>query len=140
MIRRILTGNDASHIEDTGDGFLASFRSVGSAVGATMAIQYKVEERDTIVAPPFPSEVRLTLAVGELYDRDGKRDGVTLVETARLEELTGAREVLCTGAFRTLAEEVAPGLFRHRADVVLRGLGHTTDVWEFDWRPAGRIS
>ena len=68
----------------------------------------------------------------------GKRDGVALVETARLEESAGAREVLCTGAFRTLAEEVAPGLFRHPADVVLRGLGHTTDVWEFDWRRAGR--
>jgi hypothetical protein len=78
------------------------------------------------------------LAVGELQIRAGKRSGLALVETARLEELADAGDVLCTGTFRTLAEEVAPGMFHQRAEVTLRGLGHATDAWRLDWQSSGR--
>ena len=63
IVRNELDKNDGREVKHTGDGIMAAFTSVVSAVAFAVEVQRRLHERNQAAAVPF--EVRIGISVGE---------------------------------------------------------------------------
>ena len=82
IIRRALVASRGREIKHTGDGIMASFDDVSSALECALAIREGFRERNETASTPLT--VRIGLAAGEPVDRDGDLFGPTVNLASRL--------------------------------------------------------
>jgi class 3 adenylate cyclase len=93
-VRRELTRFDGREVKHTGDGVLATFDGPARGIRCAAAI------REALV--PVGLEIRAGVHTGECELRDDDIGGIAVHIAARVNELAGAGEVLCSGTVKDL--------------------------------------
>jgi class 3 adenylate cyclase len=93
IIRRALLARHGREVKHTGDGIMASFEDVASALACASAIQHGFDERNATSDPP-PLRVRIGMAAGEPVDRNDDLFGATVNLASRICDAADAGQVL----------------------------------------------
>lgn len=104
MIRRALAASRGREVKHTGDGIMASFDDVGSALKCSMAIQDGFEAR-AAVAPTPELRVRIGIAAGEPVDHNDDLFGSTVTLASRICDAADAGRILASELVRDLGSE-----------------------------------
>ena len=131
IVRAELAANDGQEVKHTGDGIMASFHSVASAVGCSIAIQRALavrNERET-----HPVHISVGISVGEPVT-DGERDlfGAAVQLAARLCDAAEPGDI----AVSIAVKELCAGKtfkFDDRGHMSLKGLPEPTQVFTVGW-------
>ena len=89
IIRRALVASRGREVKHTGDGIMASFDDVASALECSMAIQAGFEAR-AANAPSPELRVRIGIAAGEPVDHNGDLFGSTVTLASRICDVRGS--------------------------------------------------
>lgn len=131
-VRSALAANGGREVKTTGDGFLASFASVESAVRCAIEIQRALEEHNAS-AGGFPMQVRIGLGAGEPVTRGGDLFGSVVNQTARICARAKPGQILVSRVVRELCDgkkfEFSP-----IGALSLRGFPQPVDVDEVRWK------
>jgi len=106
LIRDAVAAHGGEPFSHTGDGLAASFPSASAAVAAALTAQRTL--RDEPWAGAEPLRVRMAVHVGTVEERDGTLLGPALHRLARLLDIAGGGQILCSGAAADLARESLP--------------------------------
>ena len=135
IVRDALRVHDGREVAHTGDGIMAAFRSVASALQAATEIQSALDEH-TRAQPEVPLRARIGVHAGEPLPEDGRLFGTCVNTAVRVCAASGATRVLVSDLVRQLA---AGRAFRFAPEgaVALKGLAAPMQVHELLWRAAG---
>jgi class 3 adenylate cyclase len=104
IIRAALDAHRGNEVKHTGDGIMAAFDSVTSALSCAIAIQRAVAGHNAGQEDPQRRfEIRMGLAAGEPVAESGDLFGATVQLAARLASSAGAGEVCVADTVRELA-------------------------------------
>jgi len=95
IIRRALVTSRGREVKHTGDGIMASFDAVPSALECALAIQAGFAERTESGGSP-PLRVRIGLAAGEPVDHNDDLFGATVTLASRICAAAGAGQILAS--------------------------------------------
>lgn len=115
ILRTIFATHRGQELDAVGDGFLVEFSSTVDAARCAMAIQERLRERNTTVAPERKVQVRIGLHLGDVVVRDGRAQGDGVNIAARIEPLALPGGIC-------LSEDVARQI-QNRIDLPIRKLG-----------------
>ena len=101
VVREALAAHGGSEVKHTGDGMMASFKSVAAAIEAAVQIQRALAEAEA--AGQVPVGVRIGIAAGEPVTERDDLFGSTVQLAFRLSSRAGPRSILVSGAVRDLA-------------------------------------
>jgi class 3 adenylate cyclase len=132
IIRRALVASRGREVKHTGDGIMASFDDVASALKCSMAIQAGFEAR---AADGHPTElrVRIGIAAGEPVDRNDDLFGSTVTLASRICDAAAAGRILTSELVRALGSERGFS-FDNGREVVLKGFSDPILVFELSPR------
>jgi class 3 adenylate cyclase/pimeloyl-ACP methyl ester carboxylesterase len=131
ITRGVLHTHGGAEIKSRGDGFMASFASVSSAVECAIALQKAFAELEGQGREPL--RVRIGLTAGEPIEDGGDLFGAAVIMASRIAAHGGAGEILTSGVVRELC--AGKGfLFADRGENVLRGFEDPVRVYEVSWR------
>ncbi len=130
VVREALARTGGLVVKHTGDGIMASFRSIAGAIEAAVRIQRRVAETDP--ADGTPLSIRIGIAAGEPIAEGDDLFGATVQLASRLCSRASGRAILVSGAARDLA--IGKG-FRFGALRALRlkGFDEPMRAAEVDW-------
>jgi class 3 adenylate cyclase len=128
IIRRALVAARGREVKHTGDGIMASFDDVTSALDCSMAIQAGFEAR-AADAPDTGLRVRIGIAAGEPVDHNDDLFGSTVTLASRICGAADAGRILTSDLVRHLGSERGY-TFDSGRDVVLKGFSGPTRVFE----------
>jgi class 3 adenylate cyclase len=132
IVRRELESHGGREVKHTGDGIMAAFNSVASAV--SFAISAQRAFRDFNEHNPVPLEVKIGISAGEpITDGDDDLFGASVQLAARLCAAAAGAEILASLAVRELCIGKQLG-FEDRGPVQLKGLPDPTAVYLVTWR------
>jgi class 3 adenylate cyclase len=131
-VRSALAGSGGREVKKTGDGFLASFVSVESAVRCATEIQRALEEHNTS-AGGFPLQVRIGLGAGEPVTDGGDLFGSVVNQTARICACAKPGQILASRVVRELCVG-KKFKFSPIGALSLRGFPHPVEVDEVRWK------
>jgi class 3 adenylate cyclase len=132
IIRRALVAAHGREVKHTGDGFMAAFDDVVSALECSIAIQAGFEARSSEGVPP-ELRVRIGIAAGEPVDHNDDLFGSTVTLASRICDAAAAGRVLASDVVRDLA--IGRGFaFDGGRDLVLKGFSGPTRVYELATR------
>ena len=134
IIRRALVAARGREVKHTGDGIMASFDDVASALDCAMAIQAGFETR-AADAPSTELRVRIGIAAGEPVDHNDDLFGSTVTLASRICGAAEAGRILTSDLVRDLGSERGFA-FDDGRDVVLKGFSGPTRVYELAARKA----
>jgi class 3 adenylate cyclase len=132
IVRQELEAHGGREVKHTGDGIMAAFNSVASAVAFAIAAQraFLAHNDDSEIA----LDVKIGISAGEPVT-DGSDDlfGASVQLAARLCAAATAREVLVSVAVRELCvgKQIR---FENRGPVELKGLPEPTVVYRVSWQ------
>lgn len=132
IVRAALARTAGTEVKHTGDGIMASFRSVPDALQAAVLMQREFSQAEA--ATEIPVGVRIGIAAGEpVTDRDDLF-GAAVQLAARLSSKAGARTILVADVVRDLAagKGFQFGAIRRFR---LKGFGDSVRACEVAWRP-----
>ncbi len=132
IVRAALARTLGTEVKHTGDGIMASFRSVPDALQAAVLMQREFSQAEA--TGELPVGVRIGVAAGEaVTDRDDLF-GSAVQLAARLSSKAGARKILVADTVRDLAADKG---FRFGANrnVRLKGFSDEVRASEVVWRP-----
>jgi adenylate cyclase len=89
-------------VKSTGDGVMAAFESVSSAVNCAIEIQQRFDEHNTD-APDSPIRVRMGINAGEPLSEDDDLHGIVVSTASRICDQARAGEILVSNVVRELA-------------------------------------
>lgn len=119
VVRDSLDRFGGREVKHTGDGIMASFGSIASALGSAVAVQERLAEAEER-GGGLPVRVRIGLAAGEPVAEDDDLFGAAVQLAARLCDASEPGEVWVSNAVRELA--VGKGFhFENRGPVALKG-------------------
>lgn len=127
IVRSALERHAGSEVKHTGDGIMASFTSVISAVESGLEIQRSVGERNGGAEQPI--SLRIGISVGEPVTESGDLFGAAVQLSARLCEIASPNGIAVSNAVR----EVCIGKnfrFDSRGDQNLKGFPLPVPVFE----------
>jgi class 3 adenylate cyclase len=128
IIRRALVASRGREVKHTGDGIMASFDDVASALECSMAIQDGFEARASQGAAP-ELRVRIGIAAGEPVDRNDDLFGSTVNLASRICDAADAGHILTSDLVRELGSESGSSFDRgHERE--LKGFLGPTRVFE----------
>jgi class 3 adenylate cyclase len=131
IARRAVEGGGGSEVKHTGDGLMASFRSVSSALEAAVAIQRELAEHNRTA--PNRLEVRIGVAAGEPVVENDDLFGAAVQLAARLCDRAGSGSILVSGAVRDLA--IGKRFeFARRGRMTLKGFDEPVSLFELGWQ------
>jgi class 3 adenylate cyclase len=135
IVRRELESNGGREVKHTGDGIMAAFNSVASAVTFAIAAQRAFLEYNENNAVPL--DVKIGITAGEpVTDDSDDLFGATVQIAARLCDAAKAGEIMASVAVRELAVgKQFP--FVDCGSVQLKGLPEPTPVYRVTWRDDG---
>jgi len=128
IIRRALVASRGREVKHTGDGIMASFDDVASALKCSMAIQAAFEAR-AAEGQPIELRVRIGIAAGEPVDHNDDLFGSTVTLASRICGAAEAGRILTSDVVRDLGSERG-FTFDGGRDVVLKGFSGPTRVFE----------
>lgn len=128
IIRRALVSAHGREVKHTGDGIMASFDDVPSALECAMAIQAGFAGRVT-EAPAPELQVRIGIAAGEPVDHNDDLFGSTVTLASRICDAAPAGHILASDLVHRLGIERG-FVFDDGRDLVLKGFSGPTRVFE----------
>lgn len=133
IARSVLRQHGGVEVKAMGDGFMATFGSVISAVQCAIELQRAFHARNASAAEPVL--VRVGLNAGEPIAEDGDYFGSTVIMAARIAAEAGGGQILASLAVRELC--AGKGIaFSERGDVLMRGFEDPVRLYEVSWRPS----
>ena len=133
IVRAALAANGGTEVKHTGDGIMASFRSVANALAAGVTIQRAVAEAQR--AGDLPVGVRIGIAAGEPVTEQGDLFGAVVQLAARLSSRAAPGSILAPTSIRDLA--LGKGFrFGAARSVRLKGFGDPIRACEVVWQEA----
>jgi class 3 adenylate cyclase len=132
IIRRSLVASRGREVKHTGDGIMASFDTVASALDCSIAIQNGFEAR-----PPTVPElrVRIGIAAGEPVDHNDDLFGTTVNLASRICEAAEPGHILTSDVVRDLGGEQGFSFDQGR-ELELDGFRGVTRVFELMRAPS----
>jgi class 3 adenylate cyclase len=136
ITREVLHEHGGTEIKALGDGFMASFSRITSALDCAVALQRRIEDRNTSPesadAPPLA--LRIGLNAGEPIEENGDLFGAMVILASRIAGAAGGGEILVSNAVRELS--AGKGfIFRDRGTFDAKGFDEPVPIWNVDWRP-----
>ncbi len=131
ITRETLKAHGGAEVKTMGDGFLASFGSVTSAMECAIALQRAFAVHTESM--PEPLHVRVGLNAGEPIEEDGDLFGSTVILASRIAAKAGAGEILVPDTVRGLLSG-KNFLFTDRGEFVPKGFDDAVRVYEVRWR------
>ena len=130
ITRETLKQHDGTEVKTMGDGFLASFSSVTSAVECAIALQRAIS---TLQLPTSTLQIRVGLNAGEPIEEDGDLFGATVILASRIAAKAGAGEILVPDTVRGLLSGKG-FVFGDRGEFVPKGFDEGVRLWDVRWR------
>jgi class 3 adenylate cyclase len=131
ITRETLKQHGGSEVKTMGDGFMASFGSVTSAMECAIALQRAFAAHTESM--PEPLHVRVGLNAGEPIEEDGDLFGATVILASRIAAKAGAGEILVPDTVRGLLSGKG-FLFGDRGEFVPKGFDEGVRLWDVRWR------
>ena len=128
IVRRALVTSRGREVKHTGDGIMASFDDVSTALECALAIREGFSARNETASTPL--SVRTGLAAGEPVHRDGDLFGATVNLASRLCAAAAPNAILVSDVVREL--DAASGFaFAEAARLELKGFPAPVRAFEF---------
>jgi class 3 adenylate cyclase len=131
ITREMLTAHGGAEVKTMGDGFMASFGSVTSAMECAIALQRAFAAHTDSMSEPL--HVRVGLNAGEPIEEDGDLFGATVILASRIAAKAGAGEILVPDTVRGLLSGKQV-LFSDRGEFVPKGFDEAVRLYEVRWR------
>jgi class 3 adenylate cyclase len=132
IVRSELASHGGREVKHTGDGIMAAFTSVVSAVNFAMSVQQRVHARNENVATRF--DVSVGISAGEpVTDDNDDLFGAAVQLAARLCAAASAGDIAVSVAVRELCVG-KPIRFEDRGLLSLKGLPEPTQAYAVAWR------
>jgi class 3 adenylate cyclase len=128
IIRRALVASGGREVKHTGDGVMASFDDVGSALECALAIQDGFAARTAAGGAP-ELRVRIGLAAGEPVDHNDDLFGSSVTLASRICDAADAGQILVSDLVHDLGKEKGFSLVEVGARA-LAGFADVTRVFE----------
>lgn len=128
ITRDLLRQHGGAEVKTMGDGFMASFGSVTSAMECAIALQRAFAAREG-----EPLQVRVGLNAGEPIEEDGDLFGATVILTSRIAARADAGEILVPETVRGLLSGKG-FVFGDRGEFVPKGFDEGIRLWDVRWR------
>jgi class 3 adenylate cyclase len=131
ITRETLKAHGGTEVKTMGDGFMASFGSVTSAMECAIALQRAFAEHTESM--PEPLHVRVGLNAGEPIEEDGDLFGAMVILASRIAAKAGAGEIL-------IPEPVCHLLsgktftFSDRGEYEMKGFDDAVRLYEVRWQ------
>lgn len=132
LTRRALADHGGREVKHTGDGIMASFQSVPSAVACGCAIQRAFAEFNRASAQEL--RVRIGIHVGEPVEEHNDLFGATVQIAARVCQVAGPDTVVVSDAVRDIVG--AKFVFGELGHTHLKGVAAPVMLYRVDWRQA----
>ena len=132
IIRRALVAAHGREVKHTGDGFMAAFDDVASALECAIAIQAGFAARTAAGATP-DLRVRIGVAAGEPVDHNDDLFGSTVTLASRICDAADAGRILTSDLVCELGRPQG-FVFDGGREVVLKGFSGPTRVFELESR------
>ncbi len=131
ITRETLKAHGGTEVKTMGDGFMASFGSVTSAMECAISLQRAFAAHTNSM--PEPPHVRVGLNAGEPIEEDGDLFGATVILASRIAAKAGAGEILVPDTVRGLL--AGKGfVFGDRGEFVPKGFHESVRLYEVPWR------
>jgi len=131
ITRETLKQHGGAEVKTMGDGFMASFGSVTSALECAIALQRAFAAHTESM--PEPLHVRVGLNAGEPIEEDGDLFGSTVILASRIAAKAGGGEILVPDTVRGLLSGKG-FLFSDRGEFVPKGYDEGVRLWDVRWR------
>jgi class 3 adenylate cyclase len=131
ITRDTLKQHGGAEVKTMGDGFMASFGSVTSAMECAIALQRAFAAHTESM--PEPLHVRVGLNAGEPIEEDGDLFGATVILASRIAAKAGAGEILIPEPVRHLLSGKAFS-FSDRGEHTMKGFDDAVRLYEVRWR------
>ncbi len=131
ITRDLLKQHDGAEVKTMGDGFMASFGSVTSAVDCAIALQRAFSN---FQHPTSNIQIRVGLNAGEPIEEDGDLFGATVILASRIAAQAAAGEILVPDTVRGLLSG-KNFLFSDRGEFVPKGFDESVRLWDVRWQP-----
>ncbi len=133
VTRDALRDAGGTEVKTMGDGFMASFASVTSAIQCAIALQRALAARNATAPADHALAVRIGINAGEPIAEDGDLFGATVILASRITAQARAGEILVSNAVRELA--AGKGFtFDPRGDFTAKGFSEPVQVFAVQWR------
>lgn len=103
IVRAGLEARGGRVVKSTGDGVMAEFASVSSAVNCAIEIQRRLDEYNAGAEGPPPIRVRMGINAGEPVSEDDDLHGLVVSTASRICDQAAAGEILVSNVVRELA-------------------------------------
>jgi class 3 adenylate cyclase len=132
ITRETLKQHGGAEVKTMGDGFMASFGSVTSAMECAIALQRAFHGQNQ--EPGTENlNVRVGLNAGEPIEEDGDLFGATVILASRIAAKAGAGEILVPDTVRGLLSGKG-FVFGDRGEFVPKGFDEGVRLWDVRWR------
>jgi class 3 adenylate cyclase len=132
IVRSALTNHDGREVKHTGDGIMASFTSVVSAVDFAVVVQRQLHERNQKAVVPF--DVSIGISAGEpVTDDNDDLFGAAVQLAARLCAAASSGDIAVSVAVRELCIG-KPFRFDDLGELTLKGMAEPTRTYAVSWR------
>jgi class 3 adenylate cyclase len=132
IVREALQRNSGSEVKHTGDGMMASFRSVTGAIETAIEIQRRLADLEATGSSPL--RVRVGIAAGEPVAEGDDLFGAAVQLAARLCQRAKPGTILAAAGVHDLA--LGKGFaFGKGGRVRLRGFDEPVMAYEINWQP-----
>src|SRR5205823_1524878 len=130
ITRETLKAHGGAEVKTMGDGFMASFASITSAMECAIALQRAFASHTE--SKPEPLHVRVGLNAGEPIEEDGDLFGATVILASRIAAKAGTGEILVPDTVRGLLSGKG-FMFSDRGAFVPKGFDDTVHLYEVRW-------
>ena len=127
----VVTTNGGSVVKHTGDGIMASFGSVTSALGCAAGIQIELSRLNSTLVEPVL--MRVGIAGGEVTAHAGDFFGMPVVVAARLCDRCPTGEVLVADLVRRLVDGDTSIVLDDPVEFDLKGIDGPQTAWRLRW-------
>ena len=131
ITRETLSAHGGTEVKTMGDGFMASYGSVTSAIECAISLQRAFATHT--VSMPEPLHVRVGLNAGEPIEEDGDLFGATVILASRIAAKAGADEILIPEPVRHLLSGKT-FMFSDRGEYEMKGFDDAVRLYEVHWR------
>jgi class 3 adenylate cyclase len=131
ITRETLKAHGGAEVKTMGDGFMASFGSVTSAIECAIALQRAFATHTESM--PEPLYVRVGLNAGEPIEEDGDLFGATVILASRIAAKAGPGEILVPDTVRGLLSG-KNFLFSDRGEFMPKGFDDAVRLYEVRWQ------
>jgi class 3 adenylate cyclase len=132
IVRKELVAHEGREVKHTGDGIMAAFTSVASAVAFAMAVQRAIEVRNRQADTSL--ELSIGISAGEpVTDTNDDLFGAAVQLAARLCNAASAGDIAVSVAVKELCIGKS-FLFQDRGHLTLKGLPEPAQTYAVAWR------